>query len=214
MRSTRAARQSAFDFTPTPSTSPLVFQQDPEGNGHFVLIVALLPAFSALMAPFWLLCGRLLVDPATRAVAAERPLSGCLILAGLLMLTLIFGWPLARLVQEAFAGRCVTIEDSLVRSSAVGLLGRRLRTTPLNAYRGLERWPRTTLSDVREELVLVHRDRSHSLVLGPVRHIPEEAIATLTRLFAVAEIPSREPASVPVPHGYSLAAERQPPLAA
>lgn len=193
---------------------PLVFDQVPEGAGRFVLIGLLAPALTVLLAPFWLVATQLASDPAARAVLAERPLVGGQLLAGLVMLIWIFGWPLARLSSTALARRRVTIADGLVRLDTVSLLGARSRVLLLGDFVGIAFRPRTSLSGVCWDIVLVHREPSRFLVLGPAPHIAEATAEALARLFAVAEIPSRDVASVSSPHGYFHAAEPQPRLAA
>jgi hypothetical protein len=207
---------SSLGLAPQPAsgTFPLVFEPTPDRGGHLVMLGVLALALAALVAPFWLLLTHLASDPAARALIAERPLLAGQLGAGLVMLIMIFGWPLTRLARLAFTRRRVTITAGAVHSDVVGPFGTFSRTMPLTDYLGLQHRTRTSLSGVRRELVLAHRQPARSLVLGPDLHVPEETLAALARLFAVAEIPSRDTASVELPHGYILAAEPQARLAA
>lgn len=167
----------------------------------------------ALMAPFWLVVVQLASDPAARAVLAGRPLIGVQLLVGLLVLAWIFGWPLVHLARRGLDRRRVTIDGTWVRSDAIGLLGKPSWAEPLAHYAGVTHRVRTSLSGVRHELVLVHRRPSRSLVLQSASQIPQDAAGSVARLFALAEIPSREAASFTPLHGYFHIAEPQPQLA-
>jgi len=192
----------------------VTFEQAPEGGSRFVLLAVLVPLLAALLAPFWLVVVQLASDPTARAILAARPLVGVQLLAGLLVLGSIFGWPLVVLTRRALGRRRVTIGNGAVRSEAVGLFGKCSWTEPLASYAGLTHRVRTSLSGVRHELVLVHRRPSRSVILLSGAQVPPEAMAAAARLFALAEIPSREAASVTPLHGYFGLAEAKPLLAA
>jgi hypothetical protein len=192
----------------------VTFEQAPEGGSRFVLLAVLIPLLAALLAPFWLVVVQLASDPTARAILAARPLVGVQLLVGLLVLGSIFGWPLVMLTRRALGRGRVTIGNGTVRSEAVGLFGKRSWTEPLAGYAGLTQRVRTSLSGVRHELVLVHRRPSRSVILLSGPEVPPETVAAAARLFALAEIPSREAASVTPLHGYFGLAEAKPLLAA
>lgn len=204
---------SASSVQPNPAT-PLVFEQAPQGGSRFVLPAVLLPLLVALLVPFWLVVVQLASDPGARAVLAARPLVGVQLLAGLLVLACIFGWPLAVLARRSLARRRVTIGNGTVHSEAVGSFRKTSWTEPLAAYAGVTHRVRTSLSGVRHELVLVHRRPSRSVILLSGPTVEAEAISSVARLFALAEIPSREAASFTPLHGYFGLAEAKPLLAA
>jgi hypothetical protein len=108
----------------------------------------------------------------------------------------------------------ITINAGRVHSLESGLLGARAWVEPLSAYVGVAHRVRTSLSGVRHELVLVHQNPSKSLILRSSPQISQEAVETAARLFALAEIPSREAASLAPLHGFYRLAEPQPRLAA
>ncbi len=192
----------------------VTFDQAPEGGSRFVLLAVLVPLLIGLLAPFWLVAVQLASDPAARAILAARPIVGVQLLGGLLVLGSIFGWPLVVLARRALRRRRVRIGNGAVHSEAVGLFGTSSWTEPLTGYAGLTHRVRTSLSGVRHELVLVHRRPSRSVILLSGSQVPPEAITSAARLFALAEIPSREAASVTPLHGYFGHAEAKPLLAA
>lgn len=202
------------DGAARPLPVPRVFEQATQGGGAFVLLGLLLPVVAALMTPFCLVAAELASDPAARAILAERPLIGIKLLAALALLIWMFGWPLAHLALRGLERRRITIADGRVHSTAVGSFGTPSWSEPLARYAGVAHGVRTSLSEVRHELVLVHRQPSRSLVLKSAPEIPRETVAAVAQLFAVAEIPSREAASFTPLHGYFHIAELRPRLAA
>lgn len=197
-----------------PTVSTLIFEHVPEGGGRFVLLAVLFPLLVALLVPFWLVVVQLASDPAARSVLAARPLVGVQLMIGLIVLTGIFGWPLAGLARRAVGRRRrIVIGDGTVHSEAVGVLGKTSWTEPLANYAGLTHRMRTSLSGVRHELVLVHRRPSRSVVLQSDSQIQADQLAAAARLFALAEIPSREAASFTRLHGYFGLTEVKPRLA-
>jgi hypothetical protein len=203
------------DFDPASSDHPgigppLVLEQAPEGGGRFVLAAVSLPVLVTLMVPFWLVVAQLVADPAARAVLMARPLLGLELAAGMLAVAAIFGWPLASLVGTALGRRRITIGNGTVHSELVGRIGKSSWTEPIGAYAGLTQRVRTSLSGVRHELVLVHPRPSRSVILQSGPQVSPEAMASAARLFAFAEIPSREAASFAPAHGYFGLAELKP----
>lgn len=201
---------STLPFPAETPDFPIVLEQTPLGGGRFALLALLAPALVALMAPFWLVLTQLMSDPAARAILAERPLMGVQLAAGLAALIWILGWPLMHLVSGGLACRRVTIDGGLVRSEAVGRFGWPSWVEPLADYAGVAHRIRTSLSGVRHEVVLVHRRPSRSVVLLCSPQIPQEAVEAAARLFALAEIPSREAASLTPLRRYFGLAEPKP----
>jgi len=197
-----------------PSPFPLTFQQAPEGSARFVLLALLVPGLVALMAPFWLVVSQLASDPAARAVIAARPLIALQLVGGFALLLVMFGWPLVHLARGLRRRRVITIDASKVHSRESGFFRTRVWVEPLSAYVGVAHRVRATLSGVRHELVLVHHNPSKSLILRSSSQISQEAVEMAARLFSLAEIPSREAASLAPLHGFYRLAEPQPRLAA
>lgn len=197
-----------------PSPSYVVLEQGAEGAGRFVLLAVLCPILLALMVPFWLVLSHMISDPAARAVVVDRPLMGVQLGLGLIVLVWIFGWPLAYLTRGVLRRRLIRIENGLVSAKETGLFGGSGWTEPLAAYVGLTRRVRTSLSGVRQELVLVHERPSRSVILQSSPQISQDTADSMARLFALAEIPSREAASFTPLHGHFRLAEPHPRLSA
>lgn len=177
-----------------------------------MLAAILVPALVAVMTPFWLVVMQLVSDPGARTILANRPLLGVELLAGLIVLFGIFGWPLVHLAARGLERRRVTIDGGVVESQASGLFGSSSWNEPLAQYAGVSHRVRTSLSGVRHELVLVHRRPSRSVVVQCAPQISEGAVQAAARFFALAEIPSREAASLSPLYGYFRLSEPQPRL--
>jgi hypothetical protein len=178
------------------SDAPIVIEQATASAGRLVLLAVLGPLLFALMIPFWLVVSRLASDGAAREIMAHRPLSALQLALGLIVVIGIFGWPLIRLADGVLRRRRVAIDNGVVVSEHVGLVGGAGWAEPLAAYRGVARRVRTTLSGPGEELVLIHDRPSRSVLLLTAPRIAQETVESATRLFALAEIPSREASNV------------------
>lgn len=198
----------------TPPAFPLVFEIAPEAGGRIVLFALLVPILAALLAPFWLVVAQLASDPTARAILSARPLIGVQLLIGLVVVVGTFGWPLAHFARRGLERRRITIDGETVHYEASGLFGRRSWSEPVAHYTGLTQRVRTSLSGARHVVVLVHRRPSRSVHLPLAPETSAEALLSVARLFVLAEIPSREPASVAPQHEYFRPAEPQPQLAA
>jgi hypothetical protein len=172
------------------------------------------PALIALMAPFWLVAGELASEPAARAIVAHRPLLAVELIAGLMVLLAIFGWPLVSLARQALNRRRISIDGAFVTAREQGPLGTSTWTEPLSAYLGVTRRVRSSLSGVRHELVLVHPRQSRSVVLHTSALISQDFVEQAARLLALAEIPSREASNVAFQQGSPRLAEPQSRLGA
>jgi hypothetical protein len=192
---------------------PLTFEEAPEGAGRLILLALGVVALAALMVPFGLVLAHLASDPAARASLAAEPLRALQLGIAMVVLAGGLGWPLVHLLRTTRVRRTVTIEGGLVRVTTRSLLGRQAWAEPLLAFRGLAPRVTSSVSGVRHALVLVHPRRDRCVVLCSGSFIPADALAALSGLFPVAEISSREAASLASLHG-SLPREREPQLAA
>jgi hypothetical protein len=216
MHGTAAQSLSVVPFSQAPSSQALslTFEQAPEGSGRFVLLGLAATALTLLLMPFGLVVAQLASDASARAILAQHPLLGAQLGVGFLVLMVLFGWPLAHLSRRALVRRQITIEDGRVTAAGLGRFGGGAWTEPLEAYRGVAPRIRSSLSGVCHELVLIHPRPERCVVLYSGPSITPDLIAAASRLLSVAEIPSREAASLAPLHGLFRPAEPQPRLAA
>lgn len=125
------------------------------------------------------------------AMFSARPLAAAQVSLGLLVLTALIVLPLARLVARAGKGKVVDITATQVSITERGLFGARAYQAPLASYLGVMRRVRTTLSSVRHEVILVHRDRRYDVVLCDDAARTASTLENATRLLGLPEVDHR-----------------------
>lgn len=172
---------------------PLSLEQSSSRSSPVVMIALLLPLGLALLFPFALVLQHLASDPAARAVLAERPVVAPQLLFALAVLGWLFWWPIACFFRSLVTrGRSITIDRGTVLVAERGLFGSERWSEPVANYAGLAHNVRTSVSGLRHELLLVHRDGERSVLLAVANRIHQCDIDHLANLLGLAEIPSRE----------------------
>ena len=145
----------------------------------------------ALLFPFVLLGQHLADDPATRAVMAHRPTAAIQLFWRLLSSARIFGG--RSCASQSLASRAYG-RDRLCAClvSERGIFARRTWSEPLAHYAGVAHRVRASLSGLRHELILVHRNPSRTILLAVANRIAPEEVARVANLLGLAEISSRE----------------------
>ncbi len=131
-----------------------------------------------------------LSTPDTRALILERPLMTAELAVALAFWVGLFAWPLRRLHARVNGRRQVEISRSNVAVRDEKLLNTETWTAPLASYTGIAHQVRASLSGSRHELILVHPERSRSVLLMISEHISEADIQRFSRLLALPQIPS------------------------
>jgi len=176
------------------------------------MIAVLLPLGLAILLPFGLVLQHLALDPATRAVLAERPEAGLQLLLALAVLGSLLWWPLVRFAHSLTHGRSIAIDRGMVLVGERGLFGVERWSEPVANYAGVAHQVRTSLSGLRHELVLVHRDPERTVLLAVADRIPQGEVDRAASLLGLAEIPSREAYRLTLLRGIFGPAEPQPRL--
>jgi hypothetical protein len=166
----------------------------------------------ALLIPFGLVFQALAGDPAARAVLADHPAAGVQLLLALAVIVWILWWPLGRFVWSLTHARSITIDRRAVTVAERSLFGVETWSEPVASYAGIAHRVRASLSGLSHELVLVHQDPAHSVLLAVANRIPQGEIEQLTGLLGLAEIPSREAYRLTHKRGVFGPAEPQPRL--
>jgi hypothetical protein len=168
----------------------------------------------ALLLPFALLAEHLADDPAARAALAGRPQAAVQLTLALAFCTALFGWPLVRLARALAHTRSIVIDGRSVTVTERGLFAARTWSEPLAGYRGLAHSVRASLSGLRHELILVHKDPALSVLLAVANRISQAEVDRAASVLGLAEIPSREAYRLALIRGMLGPAEPQPRLAA
>jgi hypothetical protein len=198
------------------STHPASFSLSIERSSSrfkpILMIAVLLPLGVALFLPFGLVLQHLALDPATRAVLADRPEAGIQLLLALAVLGSLFWWPLVRFLHALTHGRSITVDRGAVLVTERTPFGAERWSEPVAHYAGVAHQVRTSLSGVRHELMLVHRDPARSVLLAVADRIDQGEVDRLANVLGLAEIPSREAYRLSPMRGIFGPAEPQPRL--
>lgn len=176
--------------------APWQWKERPLGVGRTLLMALLAVSGTALFAPFALVAALLASDAAAREILSAHPAVGVQLALGLLALVGLFLVPLALLARRAFGRREILIDGAFVHAREAGVFGARSWREPVDAYDGLMRRVRSSLSGTSHELVLVHPRADRSVVVFCGSKLPDAEAEFLARSARLAEIRSRETPSV------------------
>lgn len=133
-----------------------------------------------------------LTSPQLRSVIAGQPLIALQLAVALIVWIALFALPLSGLFARLTWRRSVEITPEHVAVSDDGAFGTTNWTAPLASYRGVAHHIRSSLSGNRHELILVHPDPHHSVLLLVAEHISETDIARMANLLRMPQIPASE----------------------
>jgi hypothetical protein len=133
-----------------------------------------------------------LSNPETRALILDRPLMTAELATALVFWIGLFAWPLRRLHARVNGRRNVEISRLSVTVRDEKLMKTETWSAPLATYTGISHRVRASLSGSRHELILVHPDKSRSVLLMVSEHISEADIQRFTRLLGLPQIPARQ----------------------
>lgn len=175
-----------------PDAFPIRLEQSTSGASVLLRLLLLVPALVALAVPLMLLAAHAVAEPKALAFLADHPLSSVQIALAAAIWSILFVWPLQRLVARAGRTRIVDILQGKVAVTEQGLLRTRAWSEPLASYRGLAHHVRTSLSGVRHEIILVHPDPARHVLLAVREGISAEAVARTAALLGLGQVHARE----------------------
>ena len=186
---------SSFD-TISPSSAPLClpFKLEQRTCTVRTLCLALLmaPAVLALALPAGLALWLLANQPDTAQLSSESPVAFMQLLLLPLLAGLLCWLPLKAVAWRIHRRRQVVITSDLVVVEDASLFGNRSWQAPLAEFRGIAHNVRTSLSGARHELILVHPDARHSILLHFADRIPQSLIECTKDLLRLPEVTTRE----------------------
>ncbi len=186
----RAAMFETIVPAAPPTTLPLSSTQTTSIAGSLGKLAFLLPAAAVLLSPFLLLADHLIAEPASRQLLLDRPASLLQLVLGLAFWLVLFAWPAKRLLARIARARVVAIADGVVSVAERGLLGRRQWSRPVVSYSGVVHVVRSSLSGSRHELMLLHPERSRSVLLAACDHISETEVREAATLLQLPVVPA------------------------
>jgi hypothetical protein len=180
----QAAPAPAFDQL------PFSFTQQSSRAAAALLILLVLPLLAVVVGPLILI----LVFAAADFVhaVADKPLAVGMLILGLTCLVAAFLVPAHSLIRRLWMTRAVQIVPDRVIVCEYGLLTSKVWSAPLTDFNGVAHHVRASLSGVRHELILVHRNRSQAVLLHAAERISQATIERAAALFGVPELPARE----------------------
>jgi hypothetical protein len=174
-----------------PTAFPIRLVQTPSRAGSILKLIILLPASIALLTPFVLVGAQLVSNPAARAILSEQPQTGALLILALSFWGVLLGWPLKRIAGTVARLRTVSIFNGSVQVADSDVFGDDKWRAPITAFAGVAHNVRSSLSGVRHELVLVHREREKSILLAMAPRFSQSDIDALCRLLNTGEVSSK-----------------------
>jgi hypothetical protein len=168
---------------------PLTIDHKSSRASALIMLMLLVPALLVGLVPTALLVA---FASSSWGVAADNPGAAAQVLVGIGLWTVLFVLPAKRIVQRFGAERRICVDTSSVTVSERGLFGSRHWSAPLSEYTGIARHLRSTLSGLRHELILVHREPRKSVLLHSGDLASPPTIEQAVRLLALPEIQPRE----------------------
>lgn len=175
-----------------PNQLPIRFEQSTSRASIVLRLLLLVPALVIVAVPLTLLAAHAVAEPAALHFLAEHPLTTVQISLAIAICALLFVRPLQRLLVRAGAKRQVEIAAGTVRVTDWGPLRTRAWSEALSGYRGVAHHVRTTLSGMRQEMILVHPDPARHVLLAVGDNISKETLARTAALFNLPEVHARE----------------------
>lgn len=131
-------------------------------------------------------------SPQLRSVIAGQPLIALQLVIALIVWISLFAIPLSGLIGRLTWRRNLEITADKVAVQDDGAFGASHWTAPLASYKGVAHHIRSSLSGNRHELVLVHPDPRHSVLLLVAENISDSDVARMSNLLRMPQIPARE----------------------
>lgn len=184
--------QAIFDVVvsdPLFAHLPFSVDQRSSRTSSLIMLMLLVPALVTLMVPVGLLA---VFAMPVFSVAADNPAAAAQVLVGLGVWTVLFALPAKRIIQRFGKGRKICINAGLVTVSEQRATRSQVWSVPLAEFSGLAHHVRATLSGLRHELILVHRDRGKSVLLHTADQISQSTIERATALLRLPQISAGE----------------------
>jgi hypothetical protein len=169
---------------------PLSFVQNASRTAAALTFLLVLPLLAVLATPVALILSFAAAD--TAHAIGDKPVAVGVLVLGLALLLAAFLVPTLRLTRKLWHTRSVCVVPDRVTVSETGLFSAKVWSAPLSDFSGIAHHVRTTFSGMRQELVLVHRDRRHTVPLHTADNISHATIERAAALLGLPQLPARE----------------------
>lgn len=177
---------------PVPVHLPLRLSQTCSHRAATAFLVLVIPA--ALGGTIGALCVvfQALLAPPGREFVGQHPVLGAEILAAFAFLIYLAALTSRRLVARLSTTRAIEIANGRVTVTEGGHFRTWTWSAPLASYSGVAHHIRASLSGSRHELILVHPERTRSVLLGVAPRTTPAEVARVASLLGHKEIPPSE----------------------
>lgn len=176
----------------TAEDDPIVaFEQSGAAGSALARLLLMLPVAAIGLLPFAWLAAEAAGRPEVLNALADRPGSALLLGLGLATVAGLLLYPTRAILDGFASGRTVYIADGQVSVAEDRLFGQRTWSEPLAAYAGVAHHIRASLSGSRHEIVLVHPDRTRSVLLAFDTSIRESELQLMAARLGLPMIPPR-----------------------
>jgi hypothetical protein len=140
----------------------------------------LLPILIGIIVPFALLAAEAIAEPALRERLSGAPIPVAGALFGMGIWLVMFGTPAWKSLQRLGWNRSITICGNAVEVTDKSWFGSNKWTLPLHSFEGVSHHIRTSLTETRHELILVHNRTERCLLI----HVANQINQNETEQFA------------------------------
>lgn len=156
---------------------------------HFSLMSMLA---GAIVLPQIAIAAYVILSPELRSVIANQPMIALQLAVALTFWIALFAWPLSALFARLTWRRTVEITPDNVAVVDDLAFGKSNWTAPLTSYKGVAHHIRSSLSGNRHELVLVHSEPRHSVLLLVADHLTDADVARMAALLRLPQVQASE----------------------
>ncbi|MFM9938847.1 MAG: hypothetical protein ACKVP7_05055 [Hyphomicrobiaceae bacterium] len=154
-------------------------------------LLLILPAMAVFFVPISLVIAKAAGEPSALSAMSERPLSVIQIALGVALWCGIFLLPIRDIVIRMGSRRTVAIDAGKIEVTDSTPFGTSSWTTQLSSYAGIAHHVRTSLSGLRHELILVHKDPAKNVLIAVADRIPQSTLDRAKNLLGLPEVPAR-----------------------
>ena len=181
-------RATAFEtIVPDQSITalPVTLVQRPSRSSPIFMVLLVVPVVMAMLMPYSLIAVAAARDS---SIVLDRGRSVAQIMIAFALWSLVFGWPIVVRLSRIWTQRTVHISGENVRVVERTMLGEHAWSKPLSSYRGVAHHIRSSVGGTRHELLLIHKDKTASILLRASPMISRREIDDVVRLLGCREI--------------------------
>lgn len=150
-----------------------------------------------------------LTDPAPLTLLIDKPAAALGLLSGFAVTAALIAHPLISALHRIGRRQTVEISTHSVTASETSPFGTTTWAEPLANYAGLAHHIRTSLSGVRHEIVLVHREPGRTVLLAEMPRLLQSELDTMAAALRLPIVPASTIYSKPAPRAAEPAHEYQ-----